>query len=313
MKITTELLQQQWNKIAYKDGGFLQIDIQHPLEWHIGYQLTSQRTLLLVCNKEIDSIESSKSMVVSRRLRELDNRWTLTFELLRDAQQEVFAIFCCDIIEYSRIASGEEEALALVIRRYKQWSLLLELQKSGLMDERVCKGLLGELLFLEQYMNHCYSVLHAIQGWVGAEGADQDFMYSEGWYEVKSLGVSATSVTISSLEQLDCTLAGELIVMRIDKAAPSRVGAVSLNEVVYRIIEKLSHDIDAVELFRSKLANYGYIDLQEYSEQKYHYHGIQRYEVDKSFPRMTSNLVPEEVISLNYKLSLPALAKWLKG
>ncbi len=128
MKITSEFLQQQWDSIDYKDGGFLQIDIQHPLQWHIGYQSILQPTLLLVCDSEIQAIESSKSMAVNRRRRETDNRWTLTFELLRNEQQGVFTILCCDVIEYSRLAANEQEALKLVISRYKQWSRLLEAQ-----------------------------------------------------------------------------------------------------------------------------------------------------------------------------------------
>jgi len=313
MKITPEVLQRQWDSINYKDGGFLQIDTQHPLEWHIGYQSISQRTLLLVCDTEIRAVESSKSMAVNRRRRETDNRWTLTFELLRDEQQSVFAILCCDIIEHSRSASNEKEALSLVISRYKQWSRLLESQKSGLMDEHNRKGLLDELLFLEQSIDTSDSVLAVIQGWSGAEGSDQDFMYPEGWYEVKSLGASASSVTISSLEQLDCEDIGELVIMRIDKVAPDRAGAISLNDVVYRISDRLLSHVDALDLFRSKLAAYGYIDLQEYSEQKYQYSAMQRYKVDESFPRLTSRSVPAQIISLHYELSLPALADWQKG
>lgn len=313
MKITANILQQQWEKISYRDGGFLQIDTQHPLEWHIGYESTSRRTLLLVCDIKIDAIESSKSIVVNRRLRELDNRWTLSFELLQEIQQDVFSILCCDIIEYSRAASSEEKALISVIGRYKQWCHLLESQKRGLMDEKIRKGLLGELLFLEQYIDHCNSPLTAVLGWVGADGLDQDFMYSERWYEVKSIGISSTSITISSLEQLDCTQAGELVIVYIDKVSPSKSDAFSLNEVVYRISSKFSSDIDALLLFQNKLTAYGYIDLQEYSEKKYYFHGMKRYEVIDLFPRITSKSVPTEVISLSYELSLPALEKWLKG
>ncbi|WP_392561779.1 PD-(D/E)XK motif protein [Orbus sturtevantii] len=313
MKITPEVLQRQWDSISYKDGGFLQIDIQHPLEWHIGYLSICQRTLLVVCNIEIDACESSKSIAVSRRRRETDNRWLLTFELLRDEQQDVFTILCNDIIEHSRMAADEKEALILVINRYRQWGRLLELQKSGLMDERVQKGLLGELLFLEQHMDNVDSVLNAVQGWSGAEAADQDFMYSDGWYEVKSIGASAASVTISSLEQLDCKDSGELVIMRIDKVAPDRIGAISLNEVVYRISNKLFSHVEALNLFQNKLTAYGYMDLQEYSEQKYHYSTMQRYRVDASFPRLTSHSVPTEIISLCYELSLPSLTGWLKG
>jgi hypothetical protein len=312
MNITPEILKQQWDSINYTDGGFLQIDIQHPLEWHIGYQSISQRTLLLVCDTEIGTIGSSKSMAVIRRRREMDNRWTLTFELLQDEQQEVFAILCCDMIKHSRSVANEKEALALVISRYKQWSRLLESQKSGLMDEHSRKGLLGELLFLEQRIDASESTLAAVQGWSGADSADQDFMYPDGWYEVKSTGISAASVTISSLEQLDCEDEGELVIMRIDKVAPDRTGAFSLNDVVYRISDKLSDKIDVLDLFRTKLTAYGFIDLQEYSEQKYFFSAMQRYQVNKSFPRLTKKSVPAQIMSLHYELSLPALAGWQK-
>ncbi|MBP2850391.1 PD-(D/E)XK motif protein [Dickeya oryzae] len=231
MELTPEILLQQWEDIDYKDGGFLQINIQHHLEWHIGYQSISQRTLLLLCNMDINAIESSKSMLVSRRRREIDNRWILTFELLRNAQQDVFAILCCDIIEYSRLATDEKEALTLVISRYRQWTKLLESQEKGVMDEHMRKGFLGELLFLEQYMEGCNSKLYAIKGWSGPEATDQYFMYPEGWYEIKAVGISASSVTISSLEQLDCNEIGEPVIMRIDKVASSRIDAISLNDV----------------------------------------------------------------------------------
>lgn len=312
MRTTPEILQRQWNSIDYKDGGFLQIDTQHPLEWHIGYQSISQKTLLLVCTADIGIIESSKSMAVTRRKRETDNRWTLSFELLRNEQEGVFAILCSDIIEHSRSSSNEKEALTLVIGRYKQWSRLLESQRSGLMDENSRKGLLGELLFLQERIEESDSALIAIQGWVGADGADQDFIYEDGWHEVKSAGASATSVTISSLEQLDCAGAGELVIMRIDKSAPDKAGALSLNDAVRRISGSLTDASDALDLFRSKLNAYGYIDLQEYSEQKYYCSGSQRYGVNDTFPRLIRQNVPPQIEALHYTLSLSSLADWLK-
>jgi hypothetical protein len=311
MKITPEILQGQWDSIAYKDGGFLQIDTQHLLEWHVGYQSISQRTLLLVSDAEIGAIESSKSMAVCRRRRESDNRWTLSFELLRNEQQGVFAILCCDVIEHSRSAGNEKEALALVFSRYKQWSKLLESQRSGLLDENRRKGLLGELLFLEQQIHDAKSVFAAVQGWSGPDGADQDFMYQDSWYEIKSAGASATIVTISSLQQLDCENAGELVIQRIDKIAPERTGAISLNGVVSRINERLVNDVEALDLFRAKLSSYGYLDLQEYAEQKYLCSATQRYRVDSSFPRLTAKTVPAEIVSLHYELNLPSLVEWL--
>lgn len=312
MKITPEILEKQWGNIKYTDGGFLQIGTQHPLEWHIGYQSISQRTLLLVSDTEIDAFESSKSLGVSRRRRESDNRWTLSLELLRNEQQGVFAILCCDVIEHSRTAATEAEALKLVVARYKQWSKLLETQGSGLMDEYRRKGLLGELLFLEQRIAIADSMLSAVQGWSGADGADQDFIYSDGWFEIKSIGASVVGVTISSLEQLDRADEGVLVVQRIDKTAPEKAGAVSLNDVVRRISAILVGDAEAMDLFRAKLSAYGYMDLQEYSGQKYFCSGTERYIVDESFPRLTKRNVPPAVFSLHYELDLPSLVDWQK-
>lgn len=313
MKITPEVLEQQWNSIKYTSGGFLQVDTQHPLEWHIGYQSISQRTLLMVSDTEIGVVESSRSMLVSRRRRESDNRWTLSFELLRNEQQGVFASLCCDIIEHSRCAANEAEALKLVIDRYKQWSRLLETQKSGLLDEKCRKGLLGELLFLQERINEGHSAFTTVQGWVGVDGADQDFVYEDGWHEIKSIGTASTKVSISSLEQLDCADKGELVIMFIDKAAPDKIGALSLNDAVRQISSKLVGTSDALDLFRAKLSAYGYIDLQEYSQQKYFFSGSQRYDVNDMFPKLTRRNVPTQIESLHYELSLPSLTDWLKG
>lgn len=313
MRTTPEILQKQWDSISYKEGGFLQVHTQHSLEWHIGYQSISQKTLLLICNTDVEVIDSSKSMLVTRRKRETDNRYTFSFELLRNEQEDVFVILCSDIIEHSRLAKNEKVALDWVISRFKQWGRLLQSQKKGVMDERRRKGLFGELLFLWEWIKKSSSVLDTIKGWVGAEGLDQDFVYENSWYEVKSIGLSATSVTISSLEQLDSSSEGELVVMRVDKAAPDKVGALSLNDVVHEISLTLANSSNALDLFQSKLSAYGYIDLQEYSKQKYYYSGSQRYEVDKTFPRIMRSNIPLQVESLHYELSLPAMSDWLKG
>ena len=312
MKLTPELLEQQWNTINYKDGGFLQIDTEHPLEWHIGYLSIKQKALLLISDVEIDVIDSSKSISVRRARRESDNRWTLTFELLRDEQQDVFIILCNDIIEYSRTAINPVDALELVISRYKKWSRLLEHQRNGLMDEAARKGLIGELLLLNQLLANGYTPLVAVQGWIGADGADQDFIYADSWHEVKSIGVSATSVSISSLEQLDNEDDGELVVMRIDKSAPERRGAFSLNEIVLTVKDSLQDNADAIDVFQNKLSAYGYIDLPEYSMQKYYYSGCQKYHVNATFPKLVRVNVPQQVNSVKYDLNLPALTNWIK-
>jgi hypothetical protein len=302
-----DVIQKQWDSIKYQDGNFLQIDTQHTLEWYMGYQSISQRILLFVSNTKIGMVEFSKSILTGCRRRELDDSRMLPFELLRNKYQGVFVIICCDIIEYSRMTVNEKETLVLVTSCYKRWNKLFKLHRDGLLDEYSQKGLLGKLLFLEMRIDESDSALTTVQGWSGADSTDQDFMCQDGWYEIKSIGDSASSVAISSLERLGCEDYGELIIQITDKVMPERAGAVLLNDVVCRISNNLVNDIDTLELFHAKLFAYGYIDLQEYSKQKYHYSAMQRYSMGSSFLQLTTKSIPAQIVSLHYELNLPFL------
>lgn len=309
MKITAELLHKKWKSIDYYDGGFVQVEAEHPLEWYVGYEKIDQKTLLLIAVKEPELLPTSKSIVVSKGLR-TDGRWALSLMLMRAEQESVFEALCADIITYSQSAENEACALLIAAKRYKQWNKLLEYQRKSLMDESNRKGLLGELIFLCELIRSGYPVLQAVQGWVGPDGADQDFVYSNGWYEIKSVGVSAASITISSLEQLDNRDPGKLVVMHLDKCAPERSRAVSLGEQVDLALAQVSKEPEALSLLESKLTRYGYIDLPEYREEKYIFSGKIRFHVDEDFPRLTADTTPTQVISAQYTISLAGIEAW---
>ena len=197
MKITAEYLHEKWNAFNYYDGGYIQIEVKHALEWHVGYKEIDQKALVIISQNEPELLPSSKSIVVTKG-RRTDGRWTLSFVLMRNEQDSVFELLCADLISYSQTADNEISALNLTVRRFKQWNKLLEHQRKSLMDESNRKGLLGELIYLCEVIDAGYPILPAVQGWVGPDGADQDFVYADNWHEVKSVGVSADSVKISS-------------------------------------------------------------------------------------------------------------------
>lgn len=135
-------------------------------------------------------------------------------------------------------------------------------------------------------------------------------MYADKWYEIKATGVASSSVKISSLEQLDRDDPGELVVMRIDKCAPERRGAVSLVQAVAQARYIVQDDADALSLLDQKLIRYGYIDLPEYREQKYYFSGKERFMVDVDFPKLTSASVPAQIDSVQYAISLAGIENW---
>ena len=206
--------------------------------------------MVIISQNEPELLPSSKSIVVTKG-RRTDGRWTLSFVLMRNEQDSVFELLCADLISYSQTADNEISALNLTVRRFKQWNKLLEHQRKSLMDESNRKGLLGELIYLCEVIDAGYPILPAVQGWVGPDGADQDFVYADNWHEVKSVGVSADSVKISSLEQLANTDPGELVVMLIDKCAPEHSGAVSLGEQVDHTFRRVHENDDAYSLLKA--------------------------------------------------------------
>lgn len=308
--MTADYLEKKWSNVTYYEGGFIRLDTVHSLEWYVGYHSIEQKMLMIVSSCETIAPSSSKSVIASSRRRETDGKWTLTFELMRNEQEGVFINLCCDILNYSQSATDEQEALSRILMRYKQWSRLLEYQRPALLDEESKKGLLGELVFLQSKLVEKINVLSAVQAWIGPDGADQDFAFADGWYEVKTVGVAADSVSISSLQQLDSSGIGNLIIIRADKSAPERQGAFSLVQKVAEIRETIKQDSDASALFEVKLARYGYIDLPEYEAQKYYCSGKKNYIVNETFPKLSSKNVPSQVIASQYMLSIAGIADW---
>lgn len=308
-KITADELHEKWNSINYYDGGYIQVEVEHSIEWHIGYKGIDQKSLVIVSNDEPELLDSSKSISVTKG-RRVDGRWALTFTLMRIEQESVFELLCVDLIAYSSGVENAGVALKLIAKRYKQWNKLLEHQKKYLMDESNRKGLLGELIYLCEVIDKGCHVLNAVQGWVGPDGADQDFIYANGWYEVKSVGLAANSIKISSLEQLANSDPGELVVIFLDKCAPEHKRGVSLGEQVDCALRKVSVDSDALVLFENKLIHYGFIDIPEYREQKYVYSGKVRFCVNDNFPKLTRKNIAPQIIETQYSISLASIENW---
>ncbi|WP_441960244.1 PD-(D/E)XK motif protein [Paenibacillus sp. TAF43_2] len=307
--LSSESLVEKWNLMGQHSSGYVRIDAEHSLEWHIGYEGINQRSLLLITSIEPSSVASSKSILVSYAQR-ADSDWALTFRLLRMEQEEVYIRLCCDLIESSRNQTDTIEGLEFVLNRYSQWTRLMELQRNGLLSEAERKGLMGEICFLQQIMSQGAFPFNAVTSWIGPEGADQDFVDEHGWHEIKAPGIGAKTVSISSLEQLEATLPGELVLFFIDKTAPNDAKSFTLSSIVADMREMLRGTPIAFDLFNLKLLQYGYIDMQEYEKQWYRLGGVRRYNVDEDFPRLLQGNVPVQITAASYQINIQSIENW---
>lgn len=304
-------LRNKWNNISYHDGGSLQLAINHPLEWNVRYVAREQKSIVIVSSEQVAGINSSKSINAECNRRK-DGRYAILFTLILPQQEDVFITMCSDMIRYSSKESDEKSALKKVMHRYAAWLKLLDHKNNALLGLTAQKGLIGELLYLKERIENGMPVADALSGWVGPDGADQDFVYSDGWHEIKTTGIASSEISISSVEQLDSDPPGELVVMRVDKCAPQKSEAFTLHSLVHQLICFIRISPNAVESFILKLGTIGYIDMPEYNEQYFEFSTKHVYNVDASFPRLMRRDLPVEVTSAEYQLSIPSLYVWLK-
>ncbi len=311
MNIYADELQKKWDSINYYDGGSKQLAIIHPLEWYVRYASQNHKCLVIVSNFPVDSISSSKSIDAACNRRK-DGRYAITFTLINNDQEDVFITMASDIIEYSITEIEPKESLQRVLRRYSAWMKLLDHKNNALLGINSQKGLLAELFFLKEIIECGKKPSEALDGWTGPDGGDQDFIYTEGWYEIKATGASSTQISISSVEQLGNPSDGELVVFRIDKCAPSYPGAITLYKAVHYLFQMLSPDMNALDVFILKLGSVGYIDMDEYDKHYFSVSAKQSYYVNDSFPKIVRNNLPVEISNAVYQIDLPSIESWKK-
>lgn len=302
-------MRSRWNKLTTADHGYIRVDATHPLEWHIGYERSRHRTLLLVSPVEPPRLPSSRSIEVFRAVR-ADGQWALQFRLINSGHEDVFMRLCWDLVDSSREKPPGRMAMQFISRRYLEWSKLFQKGVDGLSRAQQ-KGLIGELFCLRTLLESAQlTATQAVSAWGGPDGADRDFVVGEWWCEVKTIGGSATTVQISSLEQLDINPSGELLVYVIESTTPGDADGFTLNSVAEQVGHSLGGDVDAGELYAGKLIASGYVRRDEYDEMPYRLVGTARFYVDSTFPRLTRRMVPSQVVAAKYELALGTLEPW---
>lgn len=283
------------------------VDGKHPLDLYVGIDEHRRWTLLLVSDFEPQSVESSKLIYVQKRTR-YDNRWTLSLSLVDDTYREIFQLFCGDIVESSRTITDKKKGVKFIRKRYQEWREMLANSRGDLLSPSEIKGLLGEMFFLQQFLAKTYGIEKAALSWTGPRKLPQDFIVDDTWYEVKTISSNKSEVRISSIEQLDSSNDGKLIVVNADKTSLTNERATNLNKLYLQIMEEIKDDSVKTE-FSTLLLRFGYYPRAEYETADYTFEikQIQQYKVTPSFPCLRRAAIPESIIAADYTISLPVI------
>lgn len=297
-------LKRQWNDTRRVPNGFT-LASASPIECLIGWDEQLHRCLRAVSRFEAFALQSSKK-VVSKRWRQSDQRNVFQLSLLSEDENEVFMDMCFDLIRYAQYEKDESEAFRKLQLRWQEWYNLFSFNRTGLLSEEEQRGLIGELLFLrEQLVESDRPLDETVENWRGPFGEPQDFLYEDGWHEIKTVMDRAKSIKISSIEQLSRTDAGELVVYRLLESSSD--GAFTLNSIVKEIMELVWDEPYARIWFQGRLFAAGYIERKEYDRKRYKLIELLKFDVDENFPRLRRDRLPAAILEAKYSLDLDQL------
>lgn len=231
--------------------------------------------------------------------------WLLVFRLKSADLTPVFGRLCQDLIDEISGVGTEQAVLSVVQRRIALWQGLFANGADGLLADFQIKGLVAELLFMESRLSvQGRTALEVVNAWLGPSGGDQDFIFSDGAFEVKAIGPHSESVCISSLRQLESSLPLWLCIWTMRNASPAEPKSETLNAVVARLEQTFARDPNALARFRNALLEVGYVAHPRYDEVAFEPLSNEVFVVDDGFPRLTTATAAEGVVSASYEISL---------
>ncbi len=294
-----------FSEIEFLDA-YKRINPNYILDLFLGVNQINQYTLLVLSTKELKPFKSTTLINCIIAIRK-DGNYALTISLKDEKYLDIFSTMCEDLVSFSVATKIYDKALERLYIRYNEWVKLFGKKPIELLSYPEMKGLLGELLCIKSYLIHNYTSEDIINSWIGPDYADQDFIFSDMWYEVKTTVSGATSVKISSVEQLDTGNDGKLVIVYLDKSSIADSNRITLNALVDEI-ENIFIDEDSKIKYRNLLLSNGYFKDEYYDQFSFKLSNINLYNVCATFPCIRKKQLPNTVSNVHYDLMLNSIS-----
>lgn len=301
----------KWDDLRSQKGFIQRLDPSHPLNFFIGINEKGYDQIILITSAEPVQMSSSKALDVEKNVRK-DGKWATQISLVDRNNQEIFARLCVDLVETSYSSKSEYDGLSKVTARFMAWQKLFA-KSQEILSMSVLKGLVGELTFAKYLYDKGISRDDIFNSWMGPNGADRDFVLNDRWFEIKAISTGKDKVTISSLNQLETDIKGNLVIMFVDDSNKTDLSAFSVTSLITEIRDILSDAPEASRIFEEKLVNVGYLDKSVYDEMFFTVGDTYFYSVDDTFPRLVTEKVPSEIVGVRYDLSIAGIEPWKVG
>ena len=282
---------------SFKPGSYKIIDPNHPLEFYIGCDDNGYKTFVFITSNKIDELSGTKSIDV--KVVKTPSDYRLFISLTNNDMLDIYCKLLQDIFDSTKDVSNKAAGTKEVCKRYLKWRAFFHSKKEKSLTEEETMGLIGELLFLKKLMG-IYPKRQAIDSWSGCELTHKDFSIGNTWFEVKTTAVSSDSIKISSLEQLDSDINGNLIVYSVEKMAPEFDG-VSLLKVYNWLMEDLDNQQDK-DVLTDKIIEAGFNPSVDVNKYVCRLVDKKAFVVDENFPKITHSMVNAAISKAEYSI-----------
>lgn len=235
----------------------------------------------------------------------------LNIYLLDNQLKDIFSLFIENILEEIADCVTENEALIETSNVVLKWEKLFDkINFQGLTLENQ-KGLIGELLLFNSFLDENYPIDNLLESWTGPDYEDKDFLFGSKGIEVKFTSSKTPKIRITSERQLDSQNLSHLyLILYVAEQVKDR--GFSLNSIVEQIRNKISSNHNALKFFNERLIVVGYSDedFENYNSQ-YALKMSYKYSVDNDFPKIVSSDLASGIYNASYYIELSAIEPFL--
>lgn len=254
-----------------------------------------------------DVILTSTELIKVKKVILSNKDMAVVFMLKNEDLLPIFITFAVDL--ENLIEKNSELTFVQIYNRYLFWQKMFNIEKVKISESTV-KGLINELYVLEKLLIPKYGVDKAILGWTGAEKLNKDFSYEDGlWYEAKGISFGKLTVRIASIEQLESSTDGILIVTEFEKTSSGNPNGIRLIDQLQLIRSMIDTDLVDLSLL-TKISLLGFaLDIltdpnNPVNQYRYVVHETSCYLVDENFPKILREELPNAIGSLSYDVIL---------
>jgi hypothetical protein len=266
------------------------------IEGRFGFFIKATRSF-----SEISNIPNIKGITVIKRNSE-DNFGELILLLNDNNNWQLFFKICTDLLDISSKYVVEDEMIIGINNRLKRWQAFLKENNEYGMSLTKQMGLFAELMCLKKHLIPSLGLSQSIQSWVGPDFDKQDFSFNNILIEVKSyISSKGPIISISSLHQLNPNNKKLFLFtfgLTISDSGFSIINLIGEIEQLFNI-----EQTNDTELFRNKLALYGYIEgFTDLPFFKFIVDKTVVFTVNDEFPRILPNDVKSQIVSVSYSI-----------